>query len=172
MSIGGAKKRKKKKMVMNEEMSGQNQAIEDEIAEIREKEAAEQVRSGNKGKAKFKKMLRKAYLAELRYRLNQWKVRVDKQNSTGNKVEKTIIKKMKMRFVRQAFDRLKAGSKRLKQMERHEDRCGQIQEKLKNRLLRKVFDFFCRNVTHQKEARAQCRAVFTNFNKKVEKHYF
>ena len=130
------------------------------------------MRSGNKGKAKFKKMLRKAYLAELRYRLGQWKARVDKQNNTGQKVEKTIIKKMKMRFVRQAFDRLKAGAKRLKQMERHEDRCGQIQEKLKNRLLRKVFDFFCRNVSHQKEARAQCRAVFTNFNKKVEKHYF
>ena len=39
MSIGGAKKRKKKKMVMNMEMSGGNQALEEEIAQIKEKVA-------------------------------------------------------------------------------------------------------------------------------------
>jgi len=172
MNVQGAKKRKKKKMVMNEEMSGQNQAVEDEIAQIKEKVATEEVRNKNKGKGRFKKMLLKAYKAELKYRLHQWKARVDTHSNTGGKVEKTIIKKMKNRFLRQAFDRLKAGSKRVKQMERNEDSGGQLAAKLKQKRIRKVFDFFCANKARNKEVRAQVRHVFTNFNKKVEKHYF
>ena len=55
---------------MMDEMGSNNQAIEDEIRQTKEKVATAQVRSVNKGKAKFKRMLLKAYKAELKFRLD------------------------------------------------------------------------------------------------------
>ena len=57
-------------MMMMDEMGSNNQAIEDEIRQTKEKVATAQVRSVNKGKAKFKRMLLKAYKAELKFRLD------------------------------------------------------------------------------------------------------
>lgn len=49
----GATKKKRKKKMVTEQMSGSNQALEEEIRATKERADTEEVRSGNKGKHKF-----------------------------------------------------------------------------------------------------------------------
>ena len=123
--------------------------MEDELRATREKVKTEEVRSVNKGKAKFKRLLLKAYKAELKHRLNQWKIRVDNQNYAGDKLQKQLLLRMKNRIIKQAFDRFISGAKRLRQMDRNQDRSSYLREKLEQKRIRKVFNYFCSNVKHQ-----------------------
>jgi len=58
------------------------------------------VRSKNKGKTKFKRLIEKAYKKELKYRLHQWKYRIDNQNNSGANLEKQILLRMKRRILK------------------------------------------------------------------------
>lgn len=52
-----------------------------------------EVRSTNKGNTKIKKMIYKAYCAELKDALDRWKSRITHEEKSGKKLENGVLRK-------------------------------------------------------------------------------
>ena len=73
--------------------------------------------------------------------MRTWKESVDHKTSKEAVVDSVIIQRLRLRFLRQAFDLYKERTQRLRQMERNEARADfMIAEKLDKRLIRKVWN--------------------------------
>lgn len=91
--------------MISESIESHNDTMQEEIKKITDDVAVAEVRSVKKGNLKFKKMFQKVIADELRYGLRRWKHALDTKNDTAQKLEKTVLLKMKNRLYREAFDK-------------------------------------------------------------------
>ena len=122
-------------MEMQEEGSGLAAAVDDlsKKIDIKKKEVD---RSGRSALNRGTKIMKKRYLKQYFDKWAETNKHVNKQTEGGD----LICKKMRLRFLRQAFNLYKAGCARDKLSERNEGSCDQLKAKLDCMLMRKCFN--------------------------------
>lgn len=157
---------------MNMEMEQESVGIQDELKKVKEQIAAEEVRSSKKGNDKFKKLFERARHAELRYRLEQWKNQIKSKSQTADKLEKTVLRKMNKRFLREAFDKYRKQCKRSIQHDRNEKGADHLVEKFTNKRLKTIWNTWLALKTTKQAANRKFKKILNNYNFVHQKHYF
>ena len=103
-------------------------------------------------------MLR-AYRAELRHRLNQWKHRISRQDAKSLVLKKTVIENLRLRLKRQAFDMFSKQVKNVINEEHVNRRLKEVRHRFATRILRRCFLGIVRNGVGLIEARKSIKKV-------------
>lgn len=160
----GAKKTKKKKKMMVMSVESENTTMEAEIQQTKDHVKQAEVRSNNKGFAKYKRMIKKAYINELKLQFNKWKGKVNKENKQNATFNKIVIDKWKKRLYREAFDKFKLKTDKLKRKERLDVKTEDRVAIYKKRRLAKFFNMLSANRGHNQMVRKAIRPL-------LEKNY-
>jgi len=111
------------------------------------------VRSTKQKNNKFKKLFLRAYRAELKHRLNQWKHNIAYKEEKGGQLKKIIIDKMKIRLYRQAFDRFTRQMNDLKKEVQVNNRLDDVCHRFNMRKMRASFNGVSSNAKQLIEAK-------------------
>lgn len=127
-------------MVQDLQMSQEASTNDALVGEKNLRVRAEQVRTSQR--KMVDKTFRKLFYRNLQYAINVWK---DKCNSYVDKESKAtiVLKKMRNRFLRQAFDRYLKFNKRSIQHSKNLLRGDHIAETIRLRELRKMYNALC-----------------------------
>lgn len=153
MKHKGNLKKKKKKMMVNMEMESDKMVMEAELQKTNQAIKAQEVRSQNHGNSKYRKLILKAYLRELKYRFEQWKYGTSTQKKDSALLNKIVLDKMKKRLYKQAFDMFCRKQQQLKREEGLTQKTDDLVQRFERRRLRKYFNMFLINQTRNKEFR-------------------
>lgn len=108
---------------------------------------------------KYRKLLLKAYKAKLKYRLYQWKSKVEIYHDGKQKLEKAVVAKMKKRLLKQAFNAYYSKIKQIKDHEKIEGRLTDVEARFNLRKLKLFFNQMCVYTNTTVSARKQFKKV-------------
>jgi hypothetical protein len=134
-----SKKNRKKRIMVIEDEEQKKDDINFDINETTERIKQSEVRSYQKGKKQYKKVLEKLYLLNVQLRFKQWAAQVKYFNKKQSVTEKVVVKKIKRRLLRQAFDRYLKKSKQIRKETNDDDKQKFVSETVRYNAMKRMF---------------------------------
>jgi hypothetical protein len=126
----------------------------------------------NTGHAKIKKMIYKAYCAELKDALDRWKGRITHEEKTGEKLSNGVLRKWQKRLWNDAFQKWKANHDAVKREEKQESRTDDTVIKFQNRQIKRMWDVLEANAHIKVKARKKFGKILRSEYNRFQKVYF
>jgi monomeric isocitrate dehydrogenase len=101
--------------MMTETFESENLEFTNNIIDLNEKNTSTQVRTVQKGHAKFKRLYVRKIHEELRHRMKQWRLMLSLKAHKAKVFDKVILGNMKKRFYRASFDKFKSSLNQIDQ---------------------------------------------------------
>jgi hypothetical protein len=121
---------------------------------------------------KIKKMIYKAYLAELKDGLDRWKGRITHEQKTGTKLANGVLRKWQKRLWNDAFQKWKAQHNAVKREIKQEERTDDTIVKFRNRMIKRLWDAIEASAHLKTKARKKFSKILITEYNKVQKGIF